>query len=91
MTTMPINKHPLTQRRLQFKGIGVKKLTLKSINIVQVCNFLIFHLILFGFVADCVIYKGFVCNIDVPFKETRSVTMNILRKKNIFFLNHLLK
>ena len=24
-------------------------------------------------------------------KETRSVTMNIFRKKNLFFLNHLLK
>ena len=35
MTTMPINNHPLTQRRLQFIGIGVNKLTLKSIDIIQ--------------------------------------------------------
>ena len=33
MTTMPINNHPLTQGRLQFTGIGVNKLTLKSIDI----------------------------------------------------------
>ena len=33
MTTMPIDNHPLTQRRLQFIGIGVNKLTLKSIDI----------------------------------------------------------
>ena len=35
MTTMPIEDHPLTQRRLQFIGIGVNKLTLKSINIIS--------------------------------------------------------
>ena len=38
MTTMPIENHPLTQRRLQFKGISVNKLTLKSINIIQSSN-----------------------------------------------------
>ena len=38
MTTMPIDNHPLTQRRLQFIGIGVNKLTLKSINIIQQSN-----------------------------------------------------
>ena len=38
MTTMPINNHPLTQRRLQFIGINVNKLTLKSINIIQSSN-----------------------------------------------------
>ena len=38
MTTVPIDDHPLTQRRLQFIGIGVKKLTLKSINIIQSSN-----------------------------------------------------
>ena len=35
MTTMSIDNHPLTQRRLQFIGISVNKLTLKSINIIQ--------------------------------------------------------
>ena len=35
MTTMPINNHPPTQKRLQFLGISVNKLTLKSINIRQ--------------------------------------------------------
>ena len=30
---MPIENHPLTQRSLQFIGIGVNKFTLKSINI----------------------------------------------------------
>ena len=35
MTTMPIDNHPLTQRRLQFIGISVNKLTLKSIDIIQ--------------------------------------------------------
>ena len=38
MTTMPINNHPLTLRRLQFIGISVSKLTLKSINIIQPSN-----------------------------------------------------
>ena len=38
MTTMPIDNHPLTQRRLQFIGIGVNKLTLKSIDIMQSSN-----------------------------------------------------
>ena len=38
MTTMPIDNHPLTKRRLQFIGISVNKLTLKSINIIQSSN-----------------------------------------------------
>ena len=38
MTTMPIDNHPLTQRRLHFIGISVKKLMLKSINIIQSSN-----------------------------------------------------
>ena len=38
MTTMPINSHPSTQRRLQFIGISVNKLTVKSINIIQSSN-----------------------------------------------------
>ena len=38
---MPIDNHPLTERRLQSVGISVNKLTLKSINIIQssnICN-----------------------------------------------------
>ena len=35
MTTMSIDNHPLNQRRLQFIGIGFKKLTLKSIDKIQ--------------------------------------------------------
>ena len=38
MTTMPIVNQPLTQRRLQFLGISVNKLSLKSINIIQSSN-----------------------------------------------------
>ena len=38
MTTMPIDNHPLTKRRLQFIGISVNKLTLKSINIIESSN-----------------------------------------------------
>ena len=38
MTTMPIDNHPLTQRRLPFIGISVNKLTLKSIDIIQSSN-----------------------------------------------------
>ena len=38
MTNMPIDNHLLTQRRLQFIGISVNKLTLKSINIIQSSN-----------------------------------------------------
>ena len=35
MKTMPIDNHPLTQKSLQFIGIGVNKLTFKSINTIQ--------------------------------------------------------
>ena len=35
MSTMPIDNHLLTQRRLQFIGIGVNKLTIKSIIIIN--------------------------------------------------------
>ena len=35
MLIMLIDNHPLTQRRLQFIGISVNKLMLKSINIMQ--------------------------------------------------------
>ena len=38
MTTIPIDNHPLTQRRLQFICISVNKLTLKSINKIQSSN-----------------------------------------------------
>ena len=38
MTIMPMDNHPLTQRRLQFIGISVYKLTIKSINIIQPSN-----------------------------------------------------
>ena len=38
MTTMPIDNHPLTQRRLQFIDIDVNKLTLKSIDTIQSSN-----------------------------------------------------
>ena len=38
MTTMPIDNQPLSQRRLQFIGIGVNKLTLKNIHIIQSSN-----------------------------------------------------
>ena len=38
MTSMPVDNHPLTQRRLQFIGTSVNKLTLKSINIMQMSN-----------------------------------------------------
>ena len=38
MTTMPIDNHLLTQRRLQFIGISDNKLTLKSINIIKLSN-----------------------------------------------------
>ena len=38
MTTMPIDDHPLTQRRLHFIGIGVNKPTLERINVIQSSN-----------------------------------------------------
>ena len=67
MTTMPIDNHPLTRRRLQFIGIGVNKLTLKSIDIIQSSN-------------NCNIVSSFICwnqNIvgmkilDTSFKMTK--------------------
>ena len=36
MTAIPIDNHPLTQRRLQFIGISVNKLTLKSIKSISI-------------------------------------------------------
>ena len=38
MTTMYIDNHTLSQRNLQFIGIGANKLTFKSINIIQSPN-----------------------------------------------------
>ena len=38
MTTMPIDNHLLTQRGLHLIGIGVNKLMLKSIIIIQSSN-----------------------------------------------------
>ena len=38
MTTMLIDNHPLTQRKLQFINISVNKLTLKGINKIQASN-----------------------------------------------------
>ena len=38
MTTIPFDNHLLTKRRLQFIGMSVNKLTLKSINIIQSSN-----------------------------------------------------
>ena len=38
MTTMPIDNHPLTQKKLQFIVRVVNKLALKSINIIQLSN-----------------------------------------------------
>ena len=38
MTTMSIDNHPLTQRRLQFIGKSVNKLTFNSVNIIQSSN-----------------------------------------------------
>ena len=35
MAAMPIDNNSLTQIRLQFIGIGVNKLTLKSVDIIQ--------------------------------------------------------
>ena len=50
MTTMPIDNHPFTQRRLQFIGIGVNKLTLKSIDIIQSSNN---YNIVSNFICNC--------------------------------------
>ena len=38
MSTMPFDNHPLIQNSLKFIGIGVNKLTFKSINIIQSSN-----------------------------------------------------
>ena len=37
MTTMPIDDHPLTRRRLQFIGIGINKVS-KGVKIRNRCN-----------------------------------------------------
>ena len=55
---MPIDNHPLPQRRLQFIGNSVNKLTFKSIYIIQSSNF-----VRFG--EKSIIYVGNVYNINI--------------------------
>ena len=50
MTTMPIDNHAFTQRRLQFIGIGVNKLTLKRIDMIQSSNN---YNIVSNFICNC--------------------------------------
>ena len=60
MTTMPIDNHPFTQRRLQFIGISVNKLTFKSINIIQSsnnCN-IVCSFICLSHTINCAYYAG---------------------------------
>ena len=67
MAAMPIDNNPLTQKRLQFIGIGVNKLTLKSVDIIQSS-------------IDYNIVSSFICwnqsivhmkNLDTSFKMTK--------------------
>ena len=66
MTTMPIDNHPLTQRRLQFIGIGVNKLTFKGIDIMQSSN----HNIVGSFICwnQNIVYMKIL---DTSFKMTK--------------------
>ena len=68
MTTIPINNHLLAQRRLQFIGIGVNKLTLKGIDIIQSSNN---YNIVFSFICwnQNIVHMK---NLDTSFKMTKS-------------------
>ena len=68
MTTMPIDNHPLAQRRLQFIGISVGKLRLKSINIIQSSNN---HNIVSSFICwnQSIVHMKIL---DASFKVTKS-------------------
>ena len=67
MTIMPIDNHPLTQRRLQFIGISVNKLTRKSINIIQSSNN-------YNLVSSLICWNQNIVHIkilDISFKMTK--------------------
>ena len=67
MTTMPIDNHPITQRRLQFIGIGVNKLMLKSIDIIKLSND-------YNFVSSFICWSQNIVHmkiLDTSFKMTK--------------------
>ena len=69
MTTMPIHNYPFTQRRLQFIGIGVNKLTLTSIDILQSSNY--YHIV-----------SSFICwNQNIVYKKILHTTFKMTKRK----------
>ena len=69
MTTMPIDNHLLTQRRLQFIGIGVNKLTIESVDIIQSSNN-------YNIVSSFICWNQKIIHIkilDTSFKKTKKV------------------
>ena len=70
MTTMPIDNQPLAQRRLQFIGIGVNKLTFKSINIIHSSN-------------NCNIVSSFICwNQNIDHMKILDTSFKVTKRKN---------
>ena len=71
MTTMPIDDRPLTQRRLQFIGIGGSKLTLKSFDIKQSSN-------------NCNIVSSFICwNQNIVHMKILDTSFKMTKKKKV--------
>ena len=71
MTTMPIDNHPLTQRRLQFIGIGVNKLTFKGIDIMQSSNYNI--------------VSSFICwNQNIVYMEILDTSFKMTKRRSRF-------
>ena len=89
MTAMPIDNHPLTQRRLQFIGNSVNKLTLKSINIIQSSNS---YNIVSSFISwnQNIVYMR---KLTFPQNENNifySKTILILKKKRLMLQNFII-
>ena len=87
MTTMPIDNQPLTQRRLQFIGVSINKLTLKSINIIRSSNN-------YNIVSNFICWNQNIVHMKIPdtsFKMTkrrlrlkREISLKVICEKSNF-------
>ena len=70
MTTISIDNHPLTQKRLQFIGIGVNKLTLKNIDIIQSSNNYMYNIV-----------TSFICwNQNIVHMKTLDTSFKVMKR-----------
>ena len=67
MTTMPIDNLPLTQRTMQFIGIGANKFTLKSNIVIQSSNN-------YNIISSLICWNEYIVHmniLDTSFKRTK--------------------